>query len=1135
MKRLTLIFSFLLILSASFSQIPAGYYDDADGKTGYQLKTALFNIIKNPNVDSYSGLWSDFFKTDVDRYYENDGTVMDIYSEDPANSDPYNYTLGDDQCGNYSGEGSCYNREHSFPKSWFNDASPMYSDLFHIYPTDGYVNSKRSNYPYGEVSSPTWTSQNGCKLGPCSISGYSGTVFEPIDEFKGDLARTYFYMATCYEDKIASWSSDVLDGSSDKCYVDWFLNMLIQWHEQDPVSQKEIDRNDSIYTIQGNRNPFIDHPDWVECIWQNSCGDVVANPENFTATAVSSSQIDLSWSLNANNDSVVLAYNTTNTFGTPSGNYSSGDPISDGGTVLYVGTNTNFNHTGLSSQTYYYKIWSVDSLEYSTGVNASATPFLPEPSNHVTNFAVNSTTSSSITLTWTDATGATEPTAYLIKATLTGNSITNPVDGTPEADGTFAKNINQGVQTATFDGLNTDTQYDFKIFPYTNSGSNIDYKTDGTIPFVTGKTDTLPAAGDTCGYETFDGLASGSSSYSNRSWTGQDGSTWTATDARTDQNLNGSNAICIRNGYVQSGTIAGGISEITISTQRVFSGGSGNITIEINGTQVGSVPYSDAVQTSTVSNIDIAGDIVLKLSSDNSDRIVIDDIIWKCFQCNSATAPDSITASFTDICEGQSVTLSYFGGNGDTFNWYSNSCGGTYIGSGDNISVSPTSTTTYFGRWENSCSTSECKNITINVSQLAEITQQPENQSVCEGDDVTFSISATGENLTYQWQKDGADISGETQNTLTLNNITSADAGIYTCVVSGNCNNVTSNGATLSIKAPAEITEQPENQSVCEGDNVTLSITATGDDLAYQWQKNGTDLSGENLNTLTIDNVTLADAGKYTCKITACNVISSDTAIVSVTQNTTITQQPENQSVCEGENITLSITASGDNLSYQWQKDGADISGETQNTLTINNITSADAGIYTCVVSGTCNNITSDNAIISVLSNTAITEQPQDINVFVNDTAIFFVSATGDNLTFQWQKDGTDITNANNDTLYIYNVSNNDAGNYQCIVNGTCGQVTSDTAVLSLITKLYEANSHIVIAPNPNSGNFVIKNLQNQNLTNIKIIDLTGKIIYSSKITENEHQVNLKNINSGLYILKISNSSKIFYEKIIIK
>ena len=256
---------FSLILNA---EIPPGYYESATG-SGYTLKTQLHNIIDGHTVVSYTpGLWNAFPSTDADVYYENDGSVLDMYSENPSGTDQYNFTFGTNQCGTYSVEGDCYNREHSMPQSWFNEASPMVSDIFHIYPTDGKVNGMRSSYPFGEVNAPTLISLNGSKLGPCSYPGYSETVFEPLDEFKGDFARSYFYMATRYEDVISGWSSPILDGSSDKAFVDWHLNLLIDWHNNDPVSQKEIDRNDSIYTkVQHNRNPFIDHPEYVYSIW----------------------------------------------------------------------------------------------------------------------------------------------------------------------------------------------------------------------------------------------------------------------------------------------------------------------------------------------------------------------------------------------------------------------------------------------------------------------------------------------------------------------------------------------------------------------------------------------------------------------------------------------------------------------------------------------------------------------------------------------------------------------------------------------------------------------------------------------------------------------------------------------------
>ncbi len=196
MKKTLLSLLLLTILVITQAQPPSGYYDNATGKTGATLKTALYNIIKGHTEVSYTpGVWNAFYTTDK----KVNDKVWDMYSDIPGGTPPYEYTLGTNQCGNYSGENSCYNREHSFPKSWFGDVAPMNVDIFHLYPTDGYVNGKRSNYPYGTVSSPTWTSLNGSKLGPCSAPGYSGTVFEPIDEYKGDFARTYFYMVTRYE------------------------------------------------------------------------------------------------------------------------------------------------------------------------------------------------------------------------------------------------------------------------------------------------------------------------------------------------------------------------------------------------------------------------------------------------------------------------------------------------------------------------------------------------------------------------------------------------------------------------------------------------------------------------------------------------------------------------------------------------------------------------------------------------------------------------------------------------------------------------------------------------------------------------------------------------------------------------
>ncbi len=261
----------MMAVSHAFAQGPndsGTYYQKADGKSGAALKTTLCGIIFNHTERTYKELWEDFKTTDV----RPDGMIWDMYS------DVTSYVPGGDKQGaNYKAEGDSYNREHSFPNSWFGGKIyPMYTDLHHLYPTDGWVNNKRSNFPFGETKGEKYKSANDfCKLGACTYSGYTGTVFEPNGVYKGDFARTYFYMVTCYEEKLPDWyknnteSQPTLDGKTYPGLSDWQLKMLMEWAAKDPVSDKETNRNMAVYGIQGNRNPFIDYPGLEQYIWGN--------------------------------------------------------------------------------------------------------------------------------------------------------------------------------------------------------------------------------------------------------------------------------------------------------------------------------------------------------------------------------------------------------------------------------------------------------------------------------------------------------------------------------------------------------------------------------------------------------------------------------------------------------------------------------------------------------------------------------------------------------------------------------------------------------------------------------------------------------------------------------------------------
>jgi endonuclease I len=296
--RFSILIVGLLIILKSTAQPPANYYNATIGLTGQPLKIKLHDIISAGFIsNTYADLWTIYQTTD-----SKNGKVWDMYSDIPGGTAPYLFTFITDQCGTYSGEGpiaGCYNREHTVPQSWFSSASPMVSDLYHVVPTDGHVNGKRSNYPYGDVTSASWTSLNGSKLGTSAVTGYTGTVFEPIDSFKGDFARIYFYMATRYKDEIPSWTGEPFSAGD---LIAWAKNMFLQWNALDPVSEKERQRNNTGYSFQHNRNPYVDHPEWITSVWGPAAG--INNVENNISVSIypnpTSSSIHISINTNIN-------------------------------------------------------------------------------------------------------------------------------------------------------------------------------------------------------------------------------------------------------------------------------------------------------------------------------------------------------------------------------------------------------------------------------------------------------------------------------------------------------------------------------------------------------------------------------------------------------------------------------------------------------------------------------------------------------------------------------------------------------------------------------------------------------------------------------------------------------------------
>jgi len=512
MKIKTLLIVGLLFSVANiFAQIPTGYYDGTVGLTGAALKTKLSQIITSGHqTKSYDNLYNGYPSTDSDNYYEKDGSVLDIYSENPKGTDPYVYQHGSKQCGNYKVEGDCYNREHIFPQGYFNSASPMVSDIHHVVPTDGKVNGYRSSFPFGKVGSANFVSENGSKRGTSASPNYSGTVFEPIDEFKGDVARMILYFATRYESKLSSFKdNDILTNSAFPGVEAWELAVLKEWHTNDPVSQREIDRNNAAYTYQGNRNPFIDQPEYVALIWGTTTPDTEApsTPTNLIVTGSTSSTISLSWT--ASTDNIMVAT---------------------------------------------YDIY--------------------------------------------------------LDGTLKTSSATN---------------------SATVTGLNPSTTYTFYIKAKDAAGntSNQSNTATGTTTENTGGNDG--GSTTSCGTEDFEGVSGAVNTYKTVTWT-NNGIAWTATDSRSDQTIN-NKAITVRNGTLSSSSISGGISSLTIKTQLKFSGTSGSFKLFINGVEKGTIPYNNTITNTTISNINISGNITISIQSNSTtdNRVAFDDLSWNCY------------------------------------------------------------------------------------------------------------------------------------------------------------------------------------------------------------------------------------------------------------------------------------------------------------------------------------------------------------------------------------------------------------------------------------------------------------------------------------------------------------------------
>ncbi|MCG3125627.1 MAG: hypothetical protein CHACPFDD_00452 [Phycisphaerae bacterium] len=438
---------------------------------------------------------------------------------------------------------------------------------------------------------------------------------------------------------------------------------------------------------------------------------------------------------------------------------------------------------------------------------------------------------------------------------------------------------------------------------------------------------------------------------------------------------------------------------------------------------------------------------------------------------NAATLAVNVGPSITDqpdaqtACSGGSATFSVVASGSEPFG-YQWKKGGTDIGGATNSSytidpVTPADAAIYTCAVTNACGATTSDPAQLTVNEGPTITLQPVSQTVCAGTVVNFTVNANGTpNPTYQWQKDGGDLAGETSQFLTLNNVQPADAGSYACVVSNACGSVTSDAATLTVNTAPQITQQPSEQTACIGGSATFAVVASGTPApTYQWRKAGVDLvdggniSGATSDTLVINPVSLGDQDVYDVVIAnTCGNVGSLPASLLVQEGPSISTQPTPQTECVGGSISFVVAADGTPpFSFQWRKNGGDLAGETQSSLTIDPVGAGDAGNYDCVVTNACGSATSDAAALTVNTAPTITQHPANQSACTAGSAVFTVVATGTGpLSYQWRKDGGDLSGETGDTLTIAFVQSVDAGSYDVVVTNACGSVTSNAATLTV-------------------------------------------------------------------------------------
>ena len=522
-------------------------------------------------------------------------------------------------------------------------------------------------------------------------------------------------------------------------------------------------------------------------------------------------------------------------------------------------------------------------------------------------------------------------------------------------------------------------------------------------------------------------------------------------------------------GYDQSNSATltvNNAAEITAqsSSATVCQGSSHTMTVTATGS--GSLSYQWYNSSGAISGASNNTYTIGSVSTTHADN-------YYCIVSNSCGSDQSNTISLTvntapsianqpsssTVCEGQSAvfTISGDGTSPLSYQWYDGS--GAISGASSSsyliAGVTSSNADNYYCKITNACGNVTSTTASLSVNTNVSISAQSASTTLCEGASPSFSVTASGSSpLTYQWYKDNSAISGATNNTFSLTSIDTSYEATYHVLVSNACNSQQSSPIILSVKQAPTISTQPASASVCENQSSSFMVSADGTaPLSYQWYDGSGSISGATSNSYLISSVSTSNAGTYYCKVSnSCGYVNSNSAVLIVNSNVSISAQSSSKTVCTGASPSFSITASGTSpISYQWYKDNSSIASATNNSLNLTSVDTSDAGYYYVVASNTCNSVQSGNMLLTVNQAPVVNSQPLSQTACSGSGVQFSMNAQGTApLSYQWYYSGIAIINAVSDNYQISSVGSANAGSYYAVVSNSCGSQNTNTVNLTV-------------------------------------------------------------------------------------